>query len=1623
MAVPTREVRTSSDVLAPLRDPHKHAGTDLDPLEAPDSYLPDPFEDPKAELPDDTDARLDNLFFAEVQEPTLTGIETDASRLPAPQVPPKPQFGQQPQQETSRLRQGLDKVVRTLTGVGLDEIQTAIETGALPEKVSLKLFDPFGNVAEEMIRAEAARSGLPPEDVEKVTLLSSVFLGFLKPSLSGLSKAEKAAKLARLTETVTRTPGSLQRLLAGGRYAIISAENPAGRILSEAENAARTKQLMKELRRRGYTPIPARGHYGGAPENSFIVPGMSVAEALELGAKFEQQAVLTPHGIVNVATRKVNPGNTEKIDFSGAQTDNFTIVRVGGEDMKFTIPIDFNTEVPLSQAIVEKAGGKFVGETEHGVWFNEPKSGSTLLLPIKDVSEEGIESALLKKQAEFGLLKERVVRAKLPTTMHVIRLAKKGKAGATWYHGVPEELRANFGDDWELVADLLALASPGLPVGQSIRVAMDAYTMFKAGKTPDEVAAALRIGGPTGPTIRRLVRERLFGKAIEDIVTGEDSLKVPSYARALKGDRNAVVVDRWLGRIFYPEETAAARQAFEAGKRRSPDITLKATRYRLIESWIAETAPKHGLDPRDLSAMLWFAAKVVEGDTGGLEPMRDLLRREIARRPELAKQVDFPGLDDAGRVHLAILLTLGRAAVGAVSGAVTGDTLEERLQNALLGAGVGAAASPALVKRMATVARQMWNAATPAARAALSGQTPPGTVDTAGAVNVGLGTGRIPIRKLDITADVDPRAAVGHVVRAGVRRFEVDWNEMTDPSAVDRAVNHLVRHADEFLTERTGESPSVQVMDDIAAALGVPKESLLGNPRMAQREKEIRATVLLADAAMDRASELALSLSVAADDAAREVLKAELRQHLARAGMVYERLFQMREEMGLGLRAFVGHPQETLRGAGQVAQLIRAMDAGLLPIERVADHLSALTEPAQQATYMRKLFEAGERAVGMMNDIYMASLLSTFQGSAANVISNALAMESAVAKHLMAAALSSLRGRPAEEAVLATEAMGMLVAQLESWRAALKAAVTTFKTGRAPFGELGEKAALTTTEELAEMMKAQGPWGYAMDWYAKLISAPRRFIGAQDAFFKVMNKQMAIYAEAYREAAIQQSKGLLRPEDRKALIRRLIENPPEAVAAKAEAFADKQTFNQALHGRLASLQNGMSHPFVKFFVPFFRTPVNIFRYNFEFLPGLGLLVKEQREAFLAGGRSRDLVMAQWAMGTMAIGTAALLAYTGRLRGRGPSSPELRRDWKKEGPDYSVNIGTEDNPEWIGIQRLGVLAPLFGTVADLATVAGELSADEMAEIATAMVVAFSRNWLSQTYTQGAHDVLEAIMTESPDEVRPKLFQKIAASMVVPSGVRQLSTGGIPGIFEGDRVHREVYSVLDEIISRTPWRSYLYPHVGLDGREVQLHPMLGPDFLSPIPIGRGEQADNVSREILRLRLKIGLPSSAIEGPKPPALGDTTVDYGIPLDAEQQYRYRKLAGNSLKLRGSIIRQAFPDADVSPNAKLGMWDALTAIVQTERYKALTDAGKRRLIRNVVDRYRQAAESVLVFGIPEDAKDFLSVDNPEWAHGDPDLRQKFLEKKLDRAEALAGPEMRQTLQPMLESVIQSLGR
>lgn len=175
-----------------------------------------------------------------------------------------------------------------------------------------------------------------------------------------------------------------------------------------------------------------------------------------------------------------------------------------------------------------------------------------------------------------------------------------GRKDKNWYAQCQELFTDLFGPEkLDLVCKLFAATSINTSIKSNITLFRKAYYEIENGLPISNYLPSIK-------TQLQYIREGLP-------LSGR---KINSFARAMAGDHSAVVVDIWLTRAFgldvqYFRQTKDAAEG--VGRNRSSSPSDK--QYTLIETWVRTEAVKMGLQPRELSAILWSGVRIyVAGD-------------------------------------------------------------------------------------------------------------------------------------------------------------------------------------------------------------------------------------------------------------------------------------------------------------------------------------------------------------------------------------------------------------------------------------------------------------------------------------------------------------------------------------------------------------------------------------------------------------------------------------------------------------------------------------------------------------------------------------------------------------------------------------------------------------------------------------------------------------------------------------------------------------------------------------------------------------------------------------------------------------------------------------------------
>lgn len=199
------------------------------------------------------------------------------------------------------------------------------------------------------------------------------------------------------------SPENIGGILGKDSWSILTAENPLGEQASAEDNAAKMAELKADLDALGAQYTEAVGKYGQV-ENSLVVTGISEADAVALGAKYAQDAVLTHRGLVYPRDGSVTPV-TGKVDvFSEAPEDFYTAIPSTGT--KFAIELDWRegaTDYSVKQTDkgfeALDSDGKVIGKLESNITPEQSKqineSASVDIVKVNDDRKgQGVGRAL-----------------------------------------------------------------------------------------------------------------------------------------------------------------------------------------------------------------------------------------------------------------------------------------------------------------------------------------------------------------------------------------------------------------------------------------------------------------------------------------------------------------------------------------------------------------------------------------------------------------------------------------------------------------------------------------------------------------------------------------------------------------------------------------------------------------------------------------------------------------------------------------------------------------------------------------------------------------------------------------------------------------------------------------------------------------------------------------------------------------------------------------------------------------------------------------------------------------------------------------------------------------------------
>jgi len=259
---------------------------------------------------------------------------------------------------------------------------------------------------------------------------------------------------------------------------------------------------------------------------------------------------------------------------------------------------------------------------------------------------------------------------------------------------------------------------------------------------------------------------------------------------------------------------------------------------------------------------------------------------------------------------------------------------------------------------------------------------------------------------------------------------------------------------------------------------------------------------------------------------------------------------------------------------------------------------------------------------------------------------------------------------------VAADINGMMAARAE----AASVAAQTWKTGKSagPTVNLDfDQIKVAALPELGSENIAAKAWNTA----GTILASGRRGIMTLESATGIINYRGYIAGAAERAA------GTLKGAEREAFIKNFLENTPQKVHEAAVQAVENINLNGAITTPwIEAVVNpasdlGRYHPITmmkKLFLPFGNTRGRFLEEAMTNVPGLNLLVKDNKRKLFNGTRAEKAqVMAEMATGMETIGIVGYLIHNGVLTGGTPpdyKTQKLLADSEKGWKPYSVRVG-------------------------------------------------------------------------------------------------------------------------------------------------------------------------------------------------------------------------------------------------------------------------------------------------------------------------------------------------------------
>jgi hypothetical protein len=468
------------------------------------------------------------------------------------------------------------------------------------------------------------------------------------------------------------------------------------------------------------------------------------------------------------------------------------------------------------------------------------------------------------------------------------------------------------------------------------------------------------------------------------------------------------------------------------------------------------------------------------------------------------------------------------------------------------------------------------------------------------------------------------------------------------------------------------------------------------------------------------------------DDLAKRFIAGESSPELEAQFLQESALATVAFQRAKGIQALPGQALAMLNQNRPVISAENVADLAKNPeisgrIKQAATAITELTDEAAKGELIEKMTK-----VQFVKDLWLSTWINgLLSGPATFVVNVTSSTAFAAMQPLVRLAASGMRMNPFDDPltsqsfreltnvnvspdkVYAGEALAGVASFPEAAREALSMAWQTLRYGTT------REQRLTGVSDVAEKVEQRGAafgldasqYGFegktaaALSLWSRITAAPGRILATQDEAFKAGAYVFERNAIAYRFGKSLEdellSQGIDPTEAARRAAERIVEikkNPPPEVDAAAVDFGKMLTFSRDLDGFAASVQKfSNTNVLTKTTLPFVRTPTWLISEGLQY-SYFAPLSKQWRKDMAEGGATADLAMAKFGLGSMFMAGATSLAVEGRITGGGPSDPNLRKAYMRDGwRPYSITMEEgEYDQEFIAyLKKFKFLDPSLG----------------------------------------------------------------------------------------------------------------------------------------------------------------------------------------------------------------------------------------------------------------------------------------------------------------------------------------